>query len=858
MISASAAFIAQESNPAAVPEFFATWLPHYFGTGVAAGSGTFVNMIYVDPGRLEVDEGGNLASWTSPVLVAAVANYPTSITPTWDLDYPGFDCEVEYRTATTEAGLSAASWLTLTEGSPVSLYRYYQWRISFAPIRSWAYDTQVEAEASDASAWALDAPDPSDPYESYAVDTAFAGTAAFIENVRFTGIFEIDQADILDWGSCAEECSRALGDLVAGDHTLVLANRDNKYSPAHTAFVFAGEERPEKKILRLETAYRLPDGTYTERITLYEGTVQEWGPAPGGGDKAGKYQEHTATITTRDLIADLMDLKVGVPDDDGKPNPLVMGEIFRQLDQLADETLGDPDGEADFEGGDTSGLAGVDSGSGGVVAVESSDPINGTYYLHTEVAGAGAYAKGRIDLAAAGVEVLFTAQARFAVIPATAVDKNMHFMGLYNAAGTEILQLFVDDEFRVVAYDGSTYKETDWYVNRDVGVVKTVSIGVSGYTAGTLKVWVNGNEVLTWDADWSAMSIKGGFIGPHNGATAEVWKIDSDDWKIYPNWWPQLFRAPGGPYEEIGTVYVEGAMRVGPEPMSANKSRRGLRYGPTGVPVSLVSGVTKTTGVEKYPTYGAVAFTDYANKVSGTVAAYLRKDDTVHWVDAVRNLLAVHGKDDYFDETAAAAAKALTPDDSAGYYFENMTVGDAINALASVCLFSFFRTGNQLKIKAYTGEAPVTYDLELTSSNLQNWSPVKREREIKNKIFGKYGRYAQNPRLSYIAQDDNSISYLGVYDSEIDLSWAGSCVGSDNGPMTQRNVNALLSRLMGGRLDIEEAVSNLSLMRLQAGDYVRLNVPDIGPAIIMEVSKKTVDLMSPKGTRLILTKYLGE
>lgn len=859
MIAASAAFIAQESNPAAVPVFFATFLPHYFITGIAAGSGTFVDMSYVDPGRLQVDEGAGLASWTSPALAALVAQYPTSITPAWDLDYPGFDCEVEYRTATTEGGLAAAAWLPLVEGDPISLYRYYQWRVSFVPIRAWAYDTQEEAEASDASAWALDAPDPEDPYESYAVDSAFAGTVAFIENVRFVGIFEIDPADIKDWGNCAEECSPTLGDLVAGGHTIVLANRDNKYSSTHANFVFAAEPHSEKKILRLEMAYRLPGGTYTERITLYEGTVQEWGPTPGGGDKkTGKLQEHTATIPTRDLIADLMDLKVGVPGDDGKPNPLVMGEVFRQLDQLADETLGGPDGEADFEGGDTTGLAGVDSGSGGVVAVESTDPINGTYYLHTEVPNANAYAKGRLNLTGAGAEVLFTALVRFAAIPEAPVDKNMHFMGLFDNAGNENVQLFVGSDFRVSVYAASEYKETDWYVNRDVGVVKTASIGVSGYAAGTLKVWLNGNEVLTWDADWSALSIKGGFIGPHNGGTAEAWEVDSDDWKIYPNWWPQLFRSPGGPYESIGTVYVEGAMRVGPEPLSASQNRRGLRYGPAGVPVSLVSGVTKTTGVEKYPEYGAVAFTDYANKVSGTVAAYLRKDDTVHWVDAVRALLAVHGKDGYLDETAAAAAKAATPDDSAGYYFDNMTVANAINALASSCLFAFFRTGYLLKIKAYTGAAPATYDLELTPANLQNWSPIKREREIKNKIFVKYGRYPQNNRFSHIAKNEESISFLGMYDSEIDLSWAGSCIGSDNGPMAQRNANALLSRLVGGRLDIEEAVSILTLMRLQAGDLVRVNVPDIGSPLIMEVAKKTVDLMPSKGTRLILNKYLGE
>jgi hypothetical protein len=859
VIPASAEWIAQENNPASDPVYFATFLPHYFITGVAAGSGTFVNMSFIAPGRLQVDEDAGLASWTSPVLAAVVANYPTAITPTWSLSFPGFDCVMEYRTAASVAGVATAAWLTLLADTPISFYRYYQWRISFVSIRSWAYDTQEEAEASGSSAWALDVADPSDPYESFAVDSAY-GTAAYIEDVWFAGIFEVDPADIKDWGTIKEECSPTIGDLVSGSYTIVLANRDNKYSSTHENFVFAAESHPEKKQLLIEMAYRLPNGTYTERRPLYLGTVQEWGPTPGGtADKtSGKLQEHTAAILTRNLIADIQDKMIGMPGDDGKANPLVMGEVFRQLDQAADETLGDPDAAVDFESGDTTGLAGVDSANGGVVAVASADPINGAYYLHTEVANASAYAKGRLDLAAAGVEVLCTVNMRFVTIPEAPADKTMYFMGLYDNAGNEVLKLFVGSDFRVYAYAAGEYKETDWYVDRDIAAVKRVSIGVSGYTAGTLKLWVNSNEVLTWDADWSAMSIKGAFFGPHNGATAEPWSLDWDDPTVYPNWWPQLFRSPGGSFQSIGTVYIEGAMRVGPEVMSANQNRRNLRFGPAGVSVSLVSGTTKTTGVEKYAEYGAIAFTDYSNKISGTVAAYLRKGDTVHWVDAVRALLAVHGFDAYVDEDAMTAAKAATPDDSAGYYFDQMNLGDAIKALASTCLFSFFQTGNLLRIKAYTGEAPTAYDLELTSDNLQSWSSVKKERDIKNKVLVKYGRYAQNNRLSKTAKDDDSIKFVGLYDSEIDLSWSNGCIGSDSGPMAQHKADVMLRRLVGGQLNVDPVVSGLNLARLQAGDTVQVNVPDIGPAFIVEIANKELELMTPKGTRLALNRFLGE
>ena len=848
-----------DSDPhRAQPVFFFTFLPHYFPTGVAPASGTFVNMSFIAPGRLQVDEGAGYASWTSPTLKALVGYLPTPVTPAWDLNSPGFENLVEYRTAATEALLADAAWATLVNGVEVSLNRYYQWRVTWVTFRGWAYDTEEEAAASDAAACALDAADPEDPFESFAADTAFEGTAAYIETVRFSGIFEIDQADIKDPGSFVEECPGNLGDLVAGDHTLILGNRDNKYSPLHANFIFGGEENWKKKHLLIEMAYRLPTGVLTERLVFYEGIIQSWGPAPHLVDEKGKLQEHAVTVYTRDIISDLMDLKIGTPGANGKPAPLVLGEVFRQADQLADETLGDPDAAADFESGDTESLAGVDSSSGGIVSVESTDPIDDGYYFHTEISAASAFAKGRLDLAIAGNEVLFTALMRFGTLPQTPVDKNMNFMGLYNAAGTEIFQLFVGSDFRVYAYAAGEYKETEWYVNRDVGVIKIASIAVSGAAAGTIKIFLNSNEVLTWDADWSALSIKGGYIGPHNGGAAEAWIIDSDAWQIFPNWWPQLYRVPGGPYESIGTVYVDGALKVGAQPLYTNMNRRGLRYGGGSVPVAFVGGITQTTGVEKFPEYGALAFTDYANKVSGTVTAYFRKNDVTHPVDAVRAILAAKGKEGYLDETAAAAAKTATPDDMIAGYFDNVTMGDAIKALSSTCIFSLFRSQNMIKIMAYTGIAPTAYDLELVAANHQGVAPAINEEGMKNQVFVKYGQYDRNYRLSYTAKDEASIAYHDIYDTEIDLSWGSGMVGTDNGAMAIRNAQKLLRRLVGGQLIMDETPSTLMLMRLQVGDVVRVNSPAISVPVLMNVAKKTVNCNTPKGVRLLLRKFLGE
>ena len=97
MIDASDEFKEQENNPhTANPVFFFTFLPHYFATGVAAASGTFVNVSFIAPGRLQVDDGAGYGWWFSPVLMALVGNLPTTIIPTFDLNSPGHIHRVGY------------------------------------------------------------------------------------------------------------------------------------------------------------------------------------------------------------------------------------------------------------------------------------------------------------------------------------------------------------------------------------------------------------------------------------------------------------------------------------------------------------------------------------------------------------------------------------------------------------------------------------------------------------------------------------------------------------------------------------------------------------------------------------------
>ncbi|MHB9075801.1 MAG: hypothetical protein ACYC6G_20050, partial [Desulfobaccales bacterium] len=631
----SAEFAAAEAKRSgSKPVFRFTIIYHYFLTGLAEGSGTFVNCAFVAPGRLQVNAGAGMASWTSPELRATVGEFPTELTPTWTASSPGYNpAVVELRTAATLPGLATAAWTTMASGESIDILEHYQWRVTWWVVRSWLFKS--EAEMDESAIWLLDAYDPEDPYQSYLTDS-LGGEIAYLDTVRFAGAFRIAPNYIKSAGTLTLDAPLDFSDLVAADHTLYIFPGDGLFVPGHPNFFCAGETHWYKKHLRIEFGYELPGGRITNTIILYEGVILKWGPFGHQVGQDGKLQEHLVEIYSKDAVAEALEQKVGTPTDDGTPQPLVMGEILRQAEQLGDETLGDPDYQVDFETGNTSQLTGVDAENGGIIAVVTEEPYEGNYCLRTSVAAAGSLAKGRRELLVASTAPLFTANLRFLTVPTAPVDKNMHFMGLTDLYGSEALRLWVGADFLVHAEVNGSWKETSWYIDQDLGTFLRVSIGFLAANPGTVKIWVNGNEVLTWDLDWSGKSFKGGFVGPHIAA-AEGWVLDSDLWAIYPNFYPQLYRVAGGPYDAIGTVYADGAIKVeraaalaGRVPMAQNIN---VRY---------VGGTVQSDApavLTKVPEHGAVIFNDLSNEVGGTVVFRLKKDNLVHPVDQITKVL---------------------------------------------------------------------------------------------------------------------------------------------------------------------------------------------------------------------------
>ncbi|MBI4643097.1 MAG: hypothetical protein HY743_05065 [Deltaproteobacteria bacterium] len=436
----------------------------------------------------------------------------------------------------------------------------------------------------------------------------------------------------------------------------------------------------------------------------------------------------------------------------------------------------------------------------------------------------------------------------------------MHFLGLYNAGGTEQIQLYVGSDFRVHAKNAAgSWKETDWYINQDQGVWLRVSLGLLGANPGVLKLWVNGNEALTWDGDWSGYNLKGAFAGPHLAA-AEAWEIHTDVWKIFPTFYPQLYRLPGGPYESIGTVYSDGAIKIEKPltlPPSASPATTplvgqnwGTRYVGGTVQSNALSNMTKV------PAEGAVIFNDQANPVSGTLFFRARKNNLVHPADQVQEIVAAVGKDGKIDSPSFAAAKATTPDDTLGCYFEDVAAGDAIRAIVSRCLFLFFMSGNQIKFKAYTGAAPSTYEMTLTEADLVGLEPATDMEGMKNYIAAKWAWYERNHRLYYVAKDSQSIAFIGKYDTELDFSWGGE-VGSDHAGMAKDKADKFLTRAKGARERLLWSGFR-NLMRLEIGDGVLVDSPHMGPPVIYPIMGMTIRMDPPRGVDLRLVRFLGE
>lgn len=845
-------FINEENRKIGTKPFFRfTVYPNYFNNGVGEGLGTFVNCAFVSPDRIQVNASVGSASWTSDVLTANVSDFPAPVTDSWESDFPGFTMLVEYRTAATTGDLSTEAWLPISSGDAISLNLYYQWRVTFTSFRAFAFDTLVEAEADASSAWALDAEDDTDTYQSYAVDSIGEFDTAYIKNVLFAGEFRIPAQDVLDGGSLSLPVSTDFSSLISADHTMRLLNRNNQYSSRHANFIFAGENDWQRKNIKAEMGFTLPDGSETILDQpIYVGNILKWGPVPLS-ISPDSYESGEVEIYSRDAISLLMAGMIGTPNDDGTPNPVVCGQILREATKLGDNSLDVPVKDIDYEGNILDELSIVDlSGAGNIIELSTVDPFEGLKCLRAYAQNIG-YARGWIDLPATSDNVLFKTKIKFVSIPSSPIAYNMAFLKV-KAGGSDLILLEVNSDYRVYLNYNGTRKETDWYVNRNQDIWMDLTIGIYGKNPGLIRVSIDGDQIINYDKDGAGdpLNLTTLAVIQKIGlgvsiAAAETWEICFDNSKLYDVYYPEAYYVPGYPFLNIGSVYVDGVVKV-------EKTKNGITQTYSG------GKAVDPIDLTKIPAQGLVVFGDLANPPSGSIFLMMDKDANTHPVDAIEAVLTAGGRDNLIDVASFAAAKAARPNDTMGCSFENTSMADAVLAISQRALLNVIIAGGQVKLLPYDGAPPPSYDWVVDQSVCAGLSASDDSETKKNKVNTKWSRYDQNNRLFYAAQDATSIAKLGAFEEELDYSW-GNEVGSDNGDMARNRADCLLNRLKGSLVLYEDLVALAwKFIRAEIGDTAQVNIPYYGAPEIFRIVGKDVNMTSPYELKLSLALYPGE
>ncbi len=868
MIQAAADFREAEDREVLRPEFGFYLSPYYFPTGIGEGSGTFTNCTFVSPGKILVTYGSLSASWLSPVQTNKAAVLPATVTPTWAVSLAGYVFAAEYRTSNNEDQVADLPWTAATNGTDVVLYHYYQFRFTWTSIRAWFCDTEADAIALSSSFWFIDSL-PSD-YASYFCEGTLT---SYLDVFRLAGEYQINSDDIADSGELVESMSPEFGQLVAGDHSMELINRDNKFTPGHDNFIF-DDSFWYRKRLRIAMWY-IDRGVRTSEIDIWQGIVTEWGPRQEKIDPDGQVNEPTITISGKNLVLQLLERRIGVPLEDGTPNPWCCGEFLQEARQLGDESPYPASKSIDMETGDTSEFSMLDVyGSGSSFSASSTYAKGGTYSAKAIITAANGRACGNITHLPSS-KILFSAWVMVPSVPATLLHRNTCFMGLLDNVNNRDFRLFIGDDYKVwLAYYGpgpdNTWYETSWKINEDVGTWKRVSIGFCGLVDGVVKVFVNGDEVLSQEGDWSsAAGIKGGFIGLTQAA-AESWTFYYDEPTIYPGFEKFMYRIDGYPFKEIRTVYQDGAIR---QEIKKKAGGTGDQWSDLTKVFIAGSPASDDTLIVKKPELGVIIFLDPSNHPTGTVFARVRKDDRIHPADVLSAMASEVGLGTNVDPVTFAAYKTSLPSDSIGCYFEDTTVGEAMRAVAEPCLLNLLAPANLIKLLAYQGtaenNAPVAW--------IDNWAGFEQSVDmsnIKSRVRYKYGWYDRNKLLFYKAVDEDALRLLTWpiwqenpdltaeqlepygQDLDFDLSW-GNPVGSDNSSMAKDKADWLLNRYRAGWEMLSEVVVPFTHARVECGDTVQMRAESLNNAYY-QVLEKRMKLSHEFELSFSMGRFLGE
>jgi hypothetical protein len=309
------------------PRVQAVLYPFDLDYGLAPGSGVFDHTAYGgEPGKVVMAAGYYPAgAWTSPVMGSFSPNLK-GLVPSWEDVSGGMDCQVYLRTGTSPGEVTGAPYGVLTRGVEAALAPYFQIKVAFAQtVRFWAVDSPEEAD--EFTAYAVDqAPD--DGYESYSVD---GETSGYLAGLCLDGRLTLSETEILDPGNLRVELARDFSELRAGDHALVMDNRQGQWLAGVEGSYLRGQDWPQKQ-LALHQGWELEGGTVAWQL-VYQGVLQHL-----AGMTHGWREPHRARLESQEAAVVRLRQLIGVPSAAGERRPFRRG-AYRARGELLQTIL---------------------------------------------------------------------------------------------------------------------------------------------------------------------------------------------------------------------------------------------------------------------------------------------------------------------------------------------------------------------------------------------------------------------------------------------------------------------------------------------------------------------------------------
>ena len=850
----------------ATPAVRATFFPYLWPNGVNS-SGDFNETSFVLPDRIQADyHGFSGGYWISEIITAniQVPNSPAVITFTWNS--PGFNFLFFERGGDDLYEITTASWTQIVSGDTLQIQPYYQFKITLEGYRAWAEDNVGDAD--DFTAWAEDTPN-EDEYQGYAADeNVWGDSLTYVEDVDILGEFSVVR-DIETPGSLTMEAPKEFDDLVAGDHSgLLLNNRQGNFdesitfiptplfSPNKSSFFLNNQSWFDLNI-KIELGWfqggflespfietPMFDVGYSDFITLFLGKVKKWGPVNRAVDSGGALQPNTVEIYAQDFIMDCLNRRIALPASDGSPAPLTFGEFLCKGEEITGWSPAPIIRSAYFESNNYNELDHVVASGGGSFSLVPG--LTGTKAFRATVTGDSQSAYGSFSVPY-GSEVFFTGTLQFTVAPvAPMANLNMTFLQIIDASGSSDFSISIDSTGAIY---GSLGGQSKFIINAYIGVPLSFAVWLSPSTSGHVRLWINGDEVLAQDGDFSGDHPLQVRFGADTGATAESWTIDFDDLEIRSKYYKDAYQVSGAPFADIGPVYIDNLAQLDSQTIG-----------------SFVQTLTR------FPAYGMVQIesTDPDYKPSGEVLIrVVEHAGGRHALEIISLLLEEAGLTDYIDATAMSAAYAACPDDIIHARFEGggdrnrglkdfaslgLPISDALKEITSRCLYWIFIDAGKVKIVPYTGIPPGTPAMALTSNNLREACQTIDLESINSFVSATYGWYSRNPSLFYIAGDTTA----GSNGVGRDYTW-DSPVACESFTTIKTKVDILL-KFLSAQERLEPVVLNLTGARLELMECVSLvDILLNDVANNYWVTRKEVSLdINNRVSTLQIMRFLGE